>query len=335
VKKNTASINSKQFGQSFAKNPLSSFYLFLGEEDAEKEKFILKISAKIFGKAPPEIRRFHVDTGDLMAAAEYLLSESMFSSQKVAVLVNADSLQKKDSPLLEQIFKDISKDAVAIFLCTQNKPPAMLNKYAENFTPVIFWRMFETDLINYIVAFFSDNKRQIDRKAANLIVTLTGRDLSKVDEAVNRIIDGSNESVITENIVYSLLTDEKTIKVFDFISSFFGCRKDMLQLLIKILDDGLNELFILSLINKRAVEIDRYHSMIAAGEVESAAIDKSLSNSKDEEEFRRQCSLFPEKKIRRIIKEIYHADLAFKSGSIGTEILSNPLLKIIELAAVK
>ena len=131
--------------------------------------------------------------------------------------------------------------------------------------------MFESELQTYIVKKIRDAGRQADPYAATRIVSLTGRDLQKVDAAIDRVLNGS-EGPVTEKIVVSLIADEREINVFEFIDAFFKKRKDSFSLLKKVIDDGGSELGVIALMQREAERIESYHALRASGKNHEDAI---------------------------------------------------------------
>ena len=324
------SINSKQFLKLFNKNNLQQFYLFLGEEDGEKEKIIAMLQNAFLQDG--DIARFHMESGDLLACGQYLLQQSMFATKKMCVLYNVEKITtKKDIAVLEEIL-NLSCDNLVVFTTSQNNEPAFFKKTKANVNTVIFWKMFENDLQAFALSEIKKNGKNISQDALAALTALTGRDYLKVSNAVEKIV-AYNADTITPQLVVRLIADEKSVKVFDFIDSLFLGKKDALYLLSKILEDGLHELQILALINKEAERIDEYLSLVANGENCVSALDSLALTPSAKESFLKRANLFSRQKIRNIILEIAIADSNIKSSRdssmLGT-IMTNAIVNLSE-----
>jgi DNA polymerase III delta subunit len=140
--------NSKQIAPEIEKGMIDRCYLFLGEEEGEKENFIEKISAVFFGNDEKVISRFHCEGGDILAAVSFALETSMFSARKFAVIYNVEALNsKKDFSLVADIVNELNDSTLVIFTSPENNAPkAFSGDIGESVRTVIFWRMFESEL---------------------------------------------------------------------------------------------------------------------------------------------------------------------------------------------
>lgn len=322
--------NSKQIAPEIEKGIIGKCYLFLGEEEGEKENFIEKISSIFFGNDEKVISRFHCEGGDILAAVSFALESSMFSAKKIAVIYNVEALvAKKDFSLVADIVNEQSDSTLVIFMSSENNvPKAFSGEVGESVRTVIFWRMFESELQNHILKKIRDAGRQADPYAATRIVSLTGRDLQKVDAAIERILSGS-EGPVTEKIVVSLIADEREINVFEFIDAFFKKRKDSFSLLKKVLDDGGSELGVIVLMQREAERIESYHALRASGNAHEDAIAELKINPRNAESFTAMTHATDGKNIRELFILLSKADYAVKSSRLSNSILSNPLADLV------
>jgi DNA polymerase III delta subunit len=88
--------NAKLFRQELERHRLDPAYLFLGEEEGEKDKYI----NRIIEMALPDqymrtnaAGRFHIENEEFNSAVDFALSPSMFSSCRVCVMYNLNGLQ--------------------------------------------------------------------------------------------------------------------------------------------------------------------------------------------------------------------------------------------------
>jgi DNA polymerase III subunit delta len=321
--------NSRQILPSIEKGDIKTCYLFLGEEEGEKEKFIEKIASLYFGKEKPSLSRFHCVSGDIVNAASFTLESSMFSSKKMAVISEIETLiSQKDTSLLADIVRDLPTDSMVILTTHDNTIPKSLSALSERLQPVIFWRMFENEIQTHILKRISSAGRTIDNQAALRIISLTGRDLRKTDEAIDRILGGT-EGSITEQIVLSLIADQRDVSAFEFVESFFKRRKNCLSLLKKVLDEGGNELGLLALLQREAERIENYHAFRSAGKNHDDAIAELKINPRTINDFSESVASTDSKKIRDLFTALAAADRAIKSSKVSHSVLSSPLAEVI------
>lgn len=322
--------NSRIFLKGLSAAPLKNLYLFLGEEEHEKEKAVLLLARKHTGiiEAQP-YSNFHCDSESVLSCARFVLEQSMFSSKKAAFLSGIESAtNKKDSSLIIEMIDTISDDTILIMTTSANQPPAFIKKHLPKIETVIFWRMFESELLKYIPEQFAAQGRKIDVSGSSRIVALCGRDLGKIDDAVKRIMDGTNDTIISADTVLKLIADEREVKIFELIDNIFRKRKDSLVQLNKILNDEVHELQILALIERELERIERYRHSVTGGASPSEAAHQAGVLPQNTEEFTGRASKFSAREIRALFASIHETDSRLKSGSVQS-FLSNPLSDLV------
>jgi DNA polymerase III subunit delta len=321
--------NSKQILPSIEKGDIKPCYLFLGEETGEKDSSIEKISSLFFKGEEPLISRFHCSSGDITSAAANALESSMFSEKKITVILEIETLvSKRDTALLEDIVRDQPDNSIVILESTDNSIPKQLSACADSVHPVIFWRMFESEIQSHIIKRFSAAGRHIDAHAAARIVSLTGRDIHKANDAIDRIIAGSEGSV-NEKTVVQLIADEREVTVFEFVDAFFRRKKDTLNLLKKVLDEGGNELGMIALLLREAERIESYHSLRLSGKNHEDAISELRINPRNLDDFSRLVQTISLKQIRNLFILLSRADRSAKSSRLSPSVLASPLADTI------
>ncbi len=325
-------MNSRQFFKSFGKEAAVKIYLFIGEEEGEKERALSMILSS-FPKGQ-KIGRFHAESGEIVAAAEVLLQQDMFSEAKVSVIYGAEKLIKKtDITLINEIL-DSDSSGTIILMSSSSTVPAYMKK-RKDFAEVMFWRMFESDLHSYGAERFREAGRFASKDVLAAITSLTGRDFAKFDAAVDKILAYNDSKNIAVETVVAVVADEKEVKIFDFINSLFLGKKDALYLLSKVLGSGMHELQIFAFIWKEAERIEKYVSLKKSGMSDLDIADSIGVSASGKDEFLMRARRFDEAKIRRIFISLGNADSAVKGGQIASDhetIVLNPLVEIVEAA---
>lgn len=327
--------NSKIAAQSLSRGELATSYLFLGEELGEKERFISIIADLYFGKKTPAEQRlistFFAQNGEVPAAAGFALSSSMFDPKKICVLSDIEKVSVKGEQILvADMVRDLPDSTLLVLLSGDNNPPKYLSEETiGQMQPVVFWRLFENELQNHIMQSFKDKGRIIETAAARRIVSLTGRDLKKVNAAIDRVLIGTEENPVSEQTVISLIADEKEISIFELTDAILKRRKDSFRLLRKVLDEGSADLQILALLEREAKRIELYHDLKGKGLSHDDAIGELHINPKGMDDFLAYLRVFPEQGIREFMVLLSKADYAAKSSSYSSSILSGPVAGLI------
>jgi DNA polymerase III delta subunit len=326
--------NSKQLMAELNSNKLERIYLFLGEEEGEKDKIINKIiDLKIKGQDEKNYstRRFHLESGEFQDAAEFAMSASMFSESKVCIMLNIDSLKTKseDKRLLSELLNTLPDSNIIIMTCQENKLPSIIdNKDINKIKTVQFWRFFDNDISTYIINSIRKKDMKIDMAAVNHLINLTGRDIKKIDDALEILTD-SGEKSITPEIIKMYISDTKDVSVFEFVDSLFQKDKNCFLQLAKVLDNGTHELALLKLIMKQAELIEKYNHLTKTDLNSEAAMQQIGINPRNTKTFLESAKRFPSDSIKIIFPLIHEADRRIKSSIFSNNLASNPIFELV------
>ena len=327
--------NSKMAAPAIEKSDIANIYLFLGEEEGEKDRFISLIGDAYFGKKTPidqrPLSRFYMQSGDAVSAAAFALSSSMFDPKKICIVADIEKAAlKQDQLMIGEMIRDLPDSTLLIMISQENTAPKFItDELMSLIQPVVFWRMFENELQNHITLAFKEKGRIIDFNAARRILSLTGRDLRKVNAAIDRILTGTDEAAVTEKSVITLIADEKEISIFELIDAVFKRRKDSLLLLCKVIDEGAAELQVIALLEREAKRIELYHELRTHGLTHDDAIGDLHISPKGMDDFTAYLKAFPASELKKFMVLLSKADYAAKSSRLSGSILSSPVAGII------
>ena len=331
-------INSKQFKVELKQKKLAPLYLFTGEEEGEKDKFIeviLKLIFKTKEERKNSLGRFNLENKELLEAANFILSTSIFSNQKICLLKNIDALPalKKEKSILKEIITNLPAGHNIIMTTLKNRPPAIISK--ENLAKikiVQFWPHFNNELQNYIKAKSQRLNLKLDQQGISVLLEYTGQDIKKIDHALNSIssaiLEDENKRIDRKSIK-TFLVDEKKVSIFNLIDSLFQKKRETFRILKKLSDDNTPNLLILSMIMKRAELIEKYHLQIKKGQPKGKIIKELSLTSRQQDLFFKQTEIFPLKKIKKVFPLMAKTDYLLKNDSFANKMITNPLLLMI------
>lgn len=325
--------NSKQLSFELESKKLERLYLFLGEEEGEKDKLIEKI-IDIAIDNPDEktysTRRFHAESDEFSDAMEFALTESMFSKKKICIILNINSLKSKsiEKQQLSEIINNLPKSNILIMTSIENKLPSVIDiNDIKKIKVFQFWRFFENDVAGYIITSIRKNSLEIDRAAVNRLIDLTGRDIKKTDEAIEILIE-TGEKIITEKIILQYIQDTKDVSIFEFIDSLFQKDKTVFPQLVKILDNGIHELVLLKMIMRQAELIEKYNFFISNNLNSESAITEIGIDQRNKKKFLDCAKEFSLDTIKNVFILIHKADQRIKSFNYSNNLTSNPIFEL-------
>ena len=328
-------INSKLLVKELENSKLSDIYLFLGEEEGEKDKLIAKIKELYIGKSQDvqnSCGNYHLENDELFEAVEFALMPSIFYAKKICVMRNIEGIKSNQSSknILSQLFSNELVQTIIIMTSSLNKVPDILPKQVyPKITMVQFWKFFDSDIIKYINIASKRAGINILDSAIPLLMEKTGNDIKKLDEAIEIIKFYSQGKIIGNDDIEYLVNDGSKISIYEFINQLFCKDTKSLSMLKNILDEGTSEGRIIFEIIKHLEKIEKYHQYLKTGLKSSEAVSKCGIFAKNTEAFLIHTRSFHESKLNKVYSATVKCDLVRKMQNRHSELISNPLLQLV------
>ena len=327
--------NSKQFKKDLDNNRLENVYLFLGEEAGEKDKFISRILDLVFKDANERgnsTGRFHVENDEFMPGADFALSSSMFYSSKVCILYNIESLKGGKENIL--LFNDLMEnlpDSTRIVMTTNDKrPPSFItSELIKNIKVVQFWRYFDNDIYSYIRMNTRKLGFEVDDKAIDKLIELTGKDIKKIDDALDMIKYSGETGVITFDKIENFISDVKDVSLFEFLDCLYKKDRKALKLYKKLYEEGTPNLKVLYMIIMQAEKIERFFIYINEGMSIDDAMKECRVYSKSRDDFWQYTKVFTQEKIKKVFPLISSTDYRIKSTGKTRDLVSDHVFNLV------
>jgi len=326
--------NSKQFLRDLGREAPRGIYLFLGEEEGEKDKAIETIIGKIFSDNDERINhtgRFHIENEEFISAYDFAMSGSMFSGKKVCVMRDIHRLrQSKDAlDFFAEMIENAPAGTVIIMTSSENRPPVFINKnHSEKIRIVQFWRYFDRDMRAYILKKAGEFRISLDDDGIGRLLSRTGKDIKKVDDAME-MLKHTGSGRVSVGDIDAVVSDGRDYSVFEFIELLFRKDAGSFRAAAKLMDEGSAELQILHMVARQADMLDRFHSE----RMKDVPVDEAAKicgvSERDREIFLGQAKLFSYRKLKRVFQYIATADMEMKSSRPSKETVSNPIFNLI------
>ncbi|MCL1865077.1 MAG: hypothetical protein FWF73_04625 [Spirochaetes bacterium] len=332
---------SKQFNVELTKGSKDKIFLFIGEEEGEKDKIINSILNMKFNDEEERAQncgRYYIgDDKDRMSefvsAADFALAGSMFSNNRVCIIRNLDKIEVNDRAknIIDDIFTSTPEGTIIIITCMTNKVPALIDKKYESLLHIVqFWKNFDSDLVSYINKSLRNLKVKFDDNIVPLILELTGNDIKKIDEMLDMISMISIDTPLSNALLKDLAGGIRDISIFEFIDSLFLKEGQSLLHLKKLLNEDTNELFILNMIIRQMELIEKYYNLIEDKQSHETALTKlGLAASKRRmERFTSILKKINREELKRIYPHIAKAEYQIKSSRASNTLINNPIFTL-------
>lgn len=340
---------SKQFAAEIKKGLKHSIYLFLGEAEGDKDKLINQMLEQHF--TDPEDRRnntgrFFINDDrnaaeELLAAADFAMAGSMFSTKRVCIIRNFENVKSNEQSktVIKDMISGLAEGTVMIITTAENKPPALLDKYPDNIIHAVqFWKQFDNELFSYIKKTLTDKSISIEERHIPLILDLTGSDIRKIDELIDMIGYSAGDIKLTESVIRDLAGDVKEMSVFDFTDSLFRKEKKSLTYLRRLLEEGTAELLILNMIIRQADALEKYYGFLDAKLGQDEALLKlGIASGKiRREKFLDISRRFTRENLRKFYPLAARTEYSIKSSGTSESLAGNPVFVLAaEIVAMK
>ena len=323
--------NVKALRSSLDKKIVKPIYLFLGEEEGEKDNYIAEIKSLVLKDEPDgSSGRFHCELGDFLAGVDFALSSSMFSEIKFCVLYNIDAITSEaDGKLFSEMINELPDGTYLIATTSKLSPPKVVsNAILNKFDIIQFWRHFENDMSSYIITELKKHGINLESGALNMILERTGKDVRKADEAIEMLISSQVKS-ISKELVQTVIYDGAEVTIFDFSDLLFQRDKRALEYYKKITDAGISERRVFSEIMRLISLLEKYYSAIAGTDSITGALEACGITEKFRDKFLAFTRSFNKEQTLSLYKELTKADLKRKTTQSGKTILSDPVFSLI------
>ncbi len=330
-------MNSRQFIRELPGGSLHNVYLFLGEEEGEKEKVAEQIAARLIPDEEERrtaLSRFNLEEKgekeEFMAALDFALSSSMFSERRMAIVRDVDRIGsgKNVKSDVERLIKERDPSVTVILTSAKNRPPAVLEPWLDSMKVVQFWKMFDSDILAYIRQELEKRDLAVEDNVPGAIVQRTGNDIRNVDEAIEMIASYAVDEKVTVRMVRQVVADLRDTSIFEYIDMLFLKDKRAVSSLKRLLDENVQELAVVALVMKKAAEIEECHRASFRGENPLSVIEKRKYPPRIRD---KQISILEktgQERLKRIIRSAARAEVAVKTGGSSRRFLESPLLEM-------
>ncbi|MGM0598291.1 MAG: DNA polymerase III subunit delta [Candidatus Rifleibacteriota bacterium] len=198
-------------------------YIFSGPEDFLKLRTFEKIIKKFIPDKDRSDNIFKIDCNTKEAEnSDELIYSFAFNSSPRFFLFNDFQNLKKRKPLLERIYDNgIPADTFLIFN-TNNKKVAqeISTKLKQQNEQVEFWRPFENQLPLWVKKEANELGGKIQPDAIELLLDLTGSELSILFQELKKLVIASGNAPITKDKIKESVRYLRKDSVFDFLEQF-------------------------------------------------------------------------------------------------------------------
>lgn len=205
-----------QFLERIKRRVISPIYIFAGEEEFLKEEAMARLERILFQEKRVEEKEIFEGRNATVALREALRNVSLFGKAKLIVVKNTQELDASGRDVLLQYIKARFHVNFLIIFLHRDEDKRIWNLPSPRITFVEFKKLYDPDMLNWLISRGRLNKKVISRDVARVFLERVGGDLILLSQALERVINYIGpKNVIEKKDVEEILSDEKKEAVFN------------------------------------------------------------------------------------------------------------------------
>nr|BFD59179.1 DNA polymerase III subunit delta [Bdellovibrio sp. CKG001]BFD62556.1 DNA polymerase III subunit delta [Bdellovibrio sp. HM001]BFD67453.1 DNA polymerase III subunit delta [Bdellovibrio sp. HAGR004] len=327
-----ALIDAQKFYRDLEKGQTAPLYFLFGEEpyllNQSVERF--KYAVLTEGAVDFNYSLFYASDADVVAVRDAVETLPMMAARRLVILKEAQELTDKEWAELEPLFESPVDSTVFVILASRvDKRKKQIRLLLDKADCVEFKKPYENQIPSWINYIAQSLGLTISNDAILLLHKLVGHHLTEIEGELKKLGEYVGERRIEMADVAQAVSRSKEENVFDFTKAIGeNDRVKALELLVHLLDQGQNEIGIVSLVArhvrilltlKRGMEEGLHGAKLAHyAQVPPYFLESYLD----------QARLWTAKKLEQTLVVLADTDKALKSSPLSSHIwLENLVLK--------
>lgn len=332
-----ALIDQQKFYKDLEAKNFKPLYFLFGDEPYLLNQCIGRFKYAVLNESTMDFNYslFYAGDADIANIKDTVETLPVFTSHRLVILKNAQDLKDAELLELESLMQNPVESSVFVILADKvDKRKKSIKMLLDHAACVEFKKPYENQLPQWISHLCKNAGLKISTEAIHRLHRLVGNNLTELENQIFKIQDYIGDRTQIEladvNTVVSVSREES---VFDFTKALGQKdRVKALEQLVNLMDQGQNEISIVSLVARHMRLLLTVRSGMDQG-IGGAKL-ASLANvpSYYIESYCDQARLWPVKKIEEALSVLHETDKALKSSPLSSHIwLENLVLKSCSL----
>ncbi|HCJ66586.1 MAG TPA: DNA polymerase III subunit delta [Elusimicrobia bacterium] len=324
-------INYTQFLQHLKENKISPVYLFSGEENYLKQEALKKIERTLLNAENKELNYNSYSASDIppKVIIDTLATVPFLAEKRLIVVENIDDWKEKDE---QQIINYLDKPSLNSCLVLTNRRVDSKNLLHTKINQVGLIvnckNLNEGEILFWIRKRFSSEEKTISTPAAQLLLELTGNNLSNLNNEIDKIcLYNKEKREINEKIVFSLSAEGRIYQINELAKILYENKLEQtLKILNNLFIENERPEIILGAISRRIRQFI-YALSFKEQELSDEEISTKLRIYKSYDPlFFKQVRKFDKKILVRFLEYCQQADYEMKTGKKTAQIALENLI---------
>ncbi len=328
-----ALIDSQKFYKDLEKGNLAPMYFLFGEEpyllNQSVERF--KYAVLTEGAIDFNYSLFYASDADIVQVRDAVETLPMMAPRRLVILKEAQELTDKEWGQLESLIEEPVDSTCFVILASRvDKRKKQIRQLLDKAECVEFKKPYENQVPSWINYIAETLGLKISNDAIHLLHKLVGHHLTEIEAELKKLgefVEGARRIEVQD--VAQVVSRSKEESVFDFTKAVgLNDRVKALEYLVHLLDQGQNEIGIISLVARHirillAVKKGMEEGLHGAKLAHYAQVPPYFL-----ENYSEQARLWTAKKLEQTMVVLSETDKALKSSPLSSHIwLENMVLK--------
>jgi DNA polymerase-3 subunit delta len=328
-----ALIDSQKFYKDLEKGNLSPMYFLFGEEPYLLNQSVdrFKFSVLTEGAIDFNYSLFYASDADIVQVRDAVETLPMMAPRRLVILKEAQELTDKEWAQLEPLIEEPVDSTCFVILASRvDKRKKQIRQLLDKADCVEFKKPYENQVPSWINYIAETLGLKISNDAIHLLHKLVGHHLTEIEAELKKLgefVEGARRIEVSD--VAQVVSRSKEESVFDFTKAVgMNDRVKALEYLVHLLDQGQNEIGIISLVARHirillSVKRGMEEGLHGAKLAHYAQVPPYFL-----ENYSEQSRLWTAKKLEQTMVVLSETDKALKSSPLSSHIwLENMVLK--------
>ncbi|MCF6150376.1 MAG: DNA polymerase III subunit delta [Candidatus Kuenenia sp.] len=325
-------MDIQELKTSIAKNKNCPVSVIFGEEEFFIKEAVTMIKTALIDKNDPNSPVIEMSGNDTPAATIFneLRKRSFFQkSNKLVIVINADSFVEKNKDSLESYLQNPSPYSDLILVCTKWDKRTKLSKLTEKIGRVVdCQKIKDYQLPNWLVARAKYYKKTINLKTAQRLAEDVGNNLAILDMHLEKLaIYNDKKNAIEESDIDALVIADRNRTIFELTDAV--AQKNFSQafkILNQMLIHGENSVKIITLLAWQIRRLWRARQLLAQGKDENAISSELQVVPYFKKRFFEQVKNFTENDLMKKHASLLESDILSKTSTFNKQLLLELLI---------
>ncbi|UYL09237.1 DNA polymerase III subunit delta [Bdellovibrio sp. SKB1291214] len=328
-----ALIDSQKFYKDLEKGNLAPMYFLFGEEPYLLNQSVdrFKYAVLTEGAIDFNYSLFYASDADIVQVRDAVETLPMMAPRRLVILKEAQELTDKEWAQLEPLIEEPVDSTCFVILASRvDKRKKQIRQLLDKADCVEFKKPYENQVPSWINYIAETLGLKISNDAIHLLHKLVGHHLTEIEAELKKLgefVEGARRIEVSD--VAQVVSRSKEESVFDFTKAVgMNDRVKALEYLVHLLDQGQNEIGIISLVARHirillAVKKGMDEGLHGAKLAHYAQVPPYFL-----ENYAEQSRLWTAKKLEQTMVVLSETDKALKSSPLSSHIwLENMVLK--------